>query len=218
MLNLATGMGKTFIAIAIAATYLKKTLIVVDRLNLMEQWKREFSEFTTVPASRISELNNMALLKRILFGQPTPKDTLLMDSDVFIVTYKSLGLLDDFREDAIDMLMKKLGIGFKVFDEAHLMLKSLFKIDSSCNIMYNLYLTATPKRTLPEETVLMNYTLPFEHSKKVVGVPHVIVERVAFNSQPPNNLILKIYTKKFGFDEGKWNDYILNNEDIRRFF
>ena len=41
-LSLETGTGKTYVTINIISKYKKKPFIVVDTLDLAEQWKREF--------------------------------------------------------------------------------------------------------------------------------------------------------------------------------
>ena len=58
-------------------------------------------------------------------------------------------LLNVMKEDynAMNNLMAKLGIGFRIFDEAHTHFKNICKINALSNVEYTLYLTATPSRS-----------------------------------------------------------------------
>jgi superfamily II DNA or RNA helicase len=125
VLQLHTGGGKTFIAIKLIADLGKKTLIVVNKIPLMEQWKKEIQMF--LPCAKVG----------ILQGQ---KNVSVVDCDIVIGMLQSLAQIDypdalfeDFGCVVIDEIHN---ISSKVFS------KILFKLSS----LYMVGLSATPER------------------------------------------------------------------------
>ena len=49
--------------------------------------------------------------------------------------------------NSVNILMNKLGIGIRVFDESHVDFGSICRINSLSNVEYTIYLTATPNRS-----------------------------------------------------------------------
>ena len=109
-LALVTGSGKTFVTITMIGWLRVKSLIVVDTERLATQWKEEFLKHSNIDPNRII----------ILSGADSIEEAINNSSnyDVFIGMHATL--LNVMKEDynAMNNLMAKLGIGFRIFDEA----------------------------------------------------------------------------------------------------
>jgi superfamily II DNA or RNA helicase len=128
------GVGKTVMGIYIASHYKVKTLIIVHKTFLLNQWKERLEQFTNAKIGIIQQNKIEVEDKDIVIGmlQSIAKDK--YDSDIFM----------DF--------------GFVIFDEAHHAPSEYFSKALpiiSCN--RTLGLSATPKRADKMEKVLYWY-------------------------------------------------------------
>lgn len=128
------GRGKTIMAIEIARRMKRKTLIIVHKSFLMNQWKERLEEFTKARVGTIVQ-----------------KTIDVEDKDVVI------GMLQSIAKDKYD---KKIfnKFGFVIFDEAHHAPSKYFsQALPIITCRKSLFLTATPKRTDCTERVLYWY-------------------------------------------------------------
>ena len=124
-LSLATGSGKTYITINIASKFRKRTLIVVDTLDLADQWKREFIKHSDLTEDSIG----------IISGKESVEKFLKEDKkSIYIAIHRTLANMISEDPNSINNLMRKLGIGLRVFDESHENFKNICNINS-----YNIY-------------------------------------------------------------------------------
>lgn len=133
ILSLPCGFGKTIIALYLASIFKVKTLIVVHKTFLMNQWKEKIKEFTDATCGTICQ-NTVDIDKDIVIGMLQSISTLKYDNKIF----------EDF--------------GFVVFDEVHHAPSSHFSKSLpviSCNKC--LGLSATPKRKDNLEKILFWY-------------------------------------------------------------
>ncbi len=128
------GMGKTVMGLNIACHYKKKTLIIVHKTFLLNQWIERIQQFTNARIGIIQQNKVEVEDKDIVVGmlQSIAKDK--YDSDIFM----------DF--------------GLIIFDEAHHAPSEYFsKALPIINCNYTLGLSATPKRADKMEKVLFWY-------------------------------------------------------------
>ena len=120
-LSLATGSGKTFVSITMVGIIGLKAMIIVDRQELAEQWNREFINHTNIDPERI----------KILSGKDSIKDAIKNNKqyDVYIAMHRTLGMLLEEDSNSVNLLMNKLKIGLRIFDEAHLNMKNMCQIN-----------------------------------------------------------------------------------------
>lgn len=214
-LSLATGSGKTFVSITMVGIIGLKTMIIVDRQELAEQWNREFINHTNIDPSRI----------KILSGKESIKDAIKnqKDYDVYIAMHRTLGMLLEEDSNSINALMNKLKIGFRIFDEAHLNMKNMCQINSLSNVEYTLYLTATPSRSgFRDETIYGRVfkLVPYYNGKdneeiaQVTNFRDVILYK--FNTNPSVDVKASCKTPK-GFSCAKWARFI-EDEGYESFF
>ena len=123
ILTLPCGYGKTTVALAIAARMKVRTMIVVHKEFLANQWRERIEQFC--PGSRIGLVQ---------------QNTLDVEGDFVIAMLQSLAM-KDYEPDVFD------SIGMVIVDEAHhicakVFSQALFKFCPK----YTLGLTATPDR------------------------------------------------------------------------
>lgn len=120
---LSTGSGKTFLAIKLITEVKRKTLVVVNKISLLEQWTQEINKFA--PNLRVGKVQ----------GQNID----IVEKDVII------GMLQSITKDLPNKMFDD--ISMMIIDEAHnvssrVFSKILFK--ACCPVMIGL--SATPNR------------------------------------------------------------------------
>ena len=203
-LSLATGSGKTYVTINIASKFKKRTMIIVDSLDLADQWKREFLNHTDLQESSI----------RILSGQDSvEREIKSKDGKIYIAIHRTLSNLISEDPNSMNNLVSKLGIGFRVFDESHVEFKNICAINALSNVEYTLFLTATPGRSKFTDNHLYGKvfrSIPYFNGKELSGEKYHNVILHKIDSKPPIEWKAKIKTK-YGFSSSRWADYICNH-------
>ena len=209
LLNLRTGSGKTYITCRFIVDSKVKTLIIVDQLTLLEQWKTSLQQFTTIKEDEILHLKNVDKCKKIINSSDV--DT----HKVYLTTYKTLMSLIEGDKQGFDKLSKKLRIGIKVFDEAHKEMRALFNIDASADVKFTIYLTATPARTDYKEDKILEFILPFTNSfsnfENLEKFLEVIL--VSYKTNVTLAETVKAESGKYGFDANLWSKAVLNKPE-----
>lgn len=124
ILNLQCAAGKTVMAIYLICRMAKKTLVIVHKEFLIQQWKERIAEFA--PSARVGILK--------------AKVVDVEDKDIIIASLQSLSM-KDYDGDTFQ------GIGMIVADECHHLGAEVFsRALQKVNSMYTLGLSATVKR------------------------------------------------------------------------
>lgn len=134
---LSQGLGKTLLSIYLITYFNTKTLIMCYNKEILNQWFHTMKDKTDVDPKKIIIIDSSALLKKILLGEfPS------WEYDIFMCTP---GLLVSFGKKVgfqmLSALMDKMGIGFKIFDEAHRNIANIVKINAFTSIDKTLYLS-----------------------------------------------------------------------------
>lgn len=205
---LATGSGKTFVTITMIGILRKKAMIVVDSIDLANQWKREFLKHSNIAEDKI----------KILSGKESVQDAIENNKNyyVYIAMHRTLGMLMEEDPHSINLLCTKLKIGTRVFDEAHVNFKNICQINAFSNIEYQWYLSATPNRSNFKDNSVYSKVfdnIPYYNGKNVNVVENsrycnVIIYK--YNTLPPMEVIVGCKTKK-GFSSALWARYITND-------
>lgn len=116
------GFGKTVCGIAIAARLGLKTIIIVEKEELLEQWEAAALDFLGIKC-----------------GIVQGKKCIYKNRDIVIGMHKSLSI-NDYGKDFYDYF------SFKITDECHhLGAKTHWEVDSQFPVLFNLGLSGTPE-------------------------------------------------------------------------
>lgn len=138
-LDLDTGMGKTYVATKYVNESRRIPMIFVGSTQLAEQWIERIQDYTHLKPENIAFISGKDEVARYM----KKKRSELKKIRYFIVMIKTA---DNLTEEQLNDFYDKLRIGLRVFDEAHLNLKSIIELDMVSNIP-TLYLTATTSRS-----------------------------------------------------------------------
>ena len=174
LLSLGCGQGKTVLALYIASILKVKTLVIVHKSFLLNQWLQRAKEFTNANIGIIQQNKIDIDGKEIVIGmlQSISKDK--YDSDIF----------RDF--------------GLVIFDEAHHAPSKYFS--KSLPIIAckkTLALSATPNRTDKLEKVLYWYFGDILYKAPTETINNVLVKVIKYNIKHPN---FKEYKQNYGQD------------------
>lgn len=212
--HLQTSYGKTLLSVYLSSIIGQKTLILCFSTEILKQWIKTYEEKTTFDMSRILLVDKSAIFKAIL------EDKFNHDKyDVFVCTPK---LISSFGKkngyDTLDIIMKKIGIGLKIFDEAHRNIGNLIKINGTTNIKRTLYLSADfgqANHILEEQYYRIFYNVPIiepsEDLKPNMRYTQAIV--IMYNSEPTMTEIPSI-NDRYGYNSQRYIDYQFKKEKI----
>jgi superfamily II DNA or RNA helicase len=203
LLSLRTGKGKTYVTINVISKYKKKPFIIVDTLELAYQWEREFLKHTDLKKEDIIILSGSEIVE---------KEKKKSSGKVYIAIHRTLTNILDEDYNSVNLLMNKLKIGIRVFDEAHVNFKNVCMINSLSNVEYTIFLTATPSRSNYTDDHLYGKVMrriPYFNGKGIYGERYHTVVLFKMDSKPSLDEQLASKTK-YGFSAGKWASNLEN--------
>lgn len=205
--NLPTGKGKTYVAIAVFAYYAVKTIMITSTIDWLYQWKDKILEYTNLTKDEVYIIAGKPSIIKLFNGMHDHKKIkfFLCSHDTLSSYAKSNGW------ESIHRLFQKLKIGIKIFDESHLYFDNTMMIDNFTNVWKTYYLTATPMKSNVYEDRI--YKRCYEKVPKISMFdedkdPHTKYLAIFFNSRPDPMQIsscLNIY----GFDRIKYENYLV---------
>ena len=135
-ISLPPGRGKTVIACKLISELKKKTLVVVHKTFLLNQWKKRIEQF--LPDAKIGKIQG--------------KEVDVEDKDVVMGMLQSLSLKDDYADDLFD------DFGTIIFDECHhLSAEQFSQILRKVTTKHMIGLSGTPFRNDKLEKVFEYY-------------------------------------------------------------
>lgn len=133
--------------------YKTKTLIIMHRESLRNQWINSLYNMQGLSSKEVHEITTSEELYDIAHNQHG------YDYDIYLMTHATfragLRRIDNIS-DAMN-ITKNLGIGLKIIDEAHLEFRNTLMIDFVCNVKRNVYITATDGRSAKEENSIFRH-------------------------------------------------------------
>lgn len=211
-LNLNTGKGKTYCAIATAAYLGYRSIVITDSVGWLEQWKNFFIEYTDISKEEIYLISGTPSLMK-LYNRDISKYKVILSTHS---TLKSIG--DSQGWDKIRHFFQYCQIGIKFYDEAHLNFDNMFQIDCYSNTFITYYLTATPGRSDAREDQIFN--LYFKNVPKINLFnededPHTKYAAIRFNSNP-SPIQASACKNNYGLNRIAYTDYIVKNENFHK--
>lgn len=147
------GFGKTFCSGVGLCKYGVKTLIIMHRDSLRQQWIHSLFKMNGFTSREVHEIKDSNELYQIAHNQHDfDYDVYLMTHATFRAGIKRIGSFKDASN-----ITKNLGIGMKIIDEAHLEFRDTLIMDFVFNVKRNLYLTATDGRSSRSENSIFRH-------------------------------------------------------------
>lgn len=177
IISLKTGKGKTYVATNLIHKLGLKALVMVKTTELKKQWVESFKTHTDCKNIFVVDKSNDLV-------SLTESD--LLQPDVVVCTHKSMSnFIDSCGTKAFTLMLIKLGIGIKVFDEFDLENASMFNMDMNSSTRYTLYLSATDYKSSREENFIF---------QRIFGSVFNIGKE--FNDETKRNGIFYLYESK----------------------
>lgn len=207
-LTLTTGTGKTYCTVAAISVLRTKSIIMTHNDNIKKQWYDAFTDHTNIDHSEICNVEGSKVIQRIMKMNKLPYKVYIVNRQTLNSYGKKYGW-ENVRE-----FFKKIAVGVKVYDEAHIEFKTILKIDYFSNAYKTFYLTANFERSDPNENRV--FKLAFKNIVKYgdesvdILTKNIIYMPVFFNSHPTYQQRASMKTVR-GLDRNRYADYLVKN-------
>lgn len=204
LLNLPTGAGKTYVATTSLQFIGLKTIIITPTDKIKQQWYDTFIKMTDVSKSQICDISGSDVIQKLLKSKS-------LKSKIYLVNHGTLSsYAKKYSWEAVHELFEYLGIGVKIYDEAHLNFANTIKIDLSTNTKKTFYLTATFERSDYKEKVLFNRcfksAIKYGYEARSELRKHIMYLSIMYNSTPDLGVQSYMFTN-MGFNKIRYADY-----------
>lgn len=207
-LSLETGGGKTYCTIHYIFKSKKMPITFVDQESIMSQWQDRILHFTSIKEEEIYTISGHKSIEKIM----SMADEEIGKYKWFIAIHRTMSnYLTSEGQDKLTALFKKMGIGVRLYDEAHVEFKNIFSMDNaySCE---SVYITATPTRSNPRENIVYQNMFSLKSVPRFVdkgdNYHNILVYKYTTKPELEDEMSMK---SKYGFDAIKWTNYIMND-------
>ena len=206
--NLNTGKGKTYCSIATIAYLRIKSIIITGSNTLLAQWKENIKEYTNIVDKDIFWLDGSNVLNMVL----NKKSKKAKEASIFLCTHSTIkSFCDNYGWDKLREIFQILGIGIKIFDEAHTFFTNMLMVDFFTNTYKTYYVTATPGRSDWMENKI--YQLSIKNIPAVdlfdeENDPHTEYIAIKWNSRPTAQQV-SACKNQYGLDRNKYTNYVV---------
>lgn len=210
MLSLGTGAGKTYLSIVYISMLNVKTIVITDSNNWLEQWKERIQEHSSINTREIYQIKGSTSIISLL--NKTPEE--LNSNKIYLVTHSSLSsYANNNGWGSLNELFAHLGIGLKIFDEAHIDFDNISRIDFHTNVMKTLYLTATPAKGDVRENEI--YRLYFKNIPKfnAQDTPHTHYLAIKYKSEM-TAMEISNCCNRHGFNKTAYCDLLISKPNF----
>lgn len=209
-LNLNTGVGKTYIAVATIAYMEMTSIIITYSVGWLKQWKERIIQYTNISSKDIEMINGANKINLILNDKTKPKK-------IYLVTHSTLNTYaTNYGWDKITLLFRKLNIGLKFYDEAHLNFLNMSMIDFYTNTYKTFYLTATPARSDADENKKYSFymkNIPAIDLFDSENDPHTHYMAFIYNSRPTAHEISEC-RNMYGLNRSKYVETLMKKDNF----
>ena len=212
-LSLLPGKGKTYIASCAIVYTGVRTMVITSQSGILEQWKQRLKQYTDIRDSDICKIEGSPTIDRMINGKSTEYGKM-----VYLCTHSTLQMYGaKYGWDKVGKLFEVLGIGIKIFDEAHQNFDNMSLIDFAArDVWRTYYLTATPARSDTRENQIYKV-----YMKNVPNIalfneetdPHTKYIAIKYNSLPRPSDIAACKTNIYGLSNPLYvNKYLIRND------
>ena len=211
LLHLRVGEGKTWLALKYISEVSRLAVIIVDEEKTLKQWKDRIIEHTDIKEEEIGIIQGSASFEKILKNKDKYR--------IYLGIHRTFHNIIEKDKKYLNSFFRQLGIGVKVFYEAHFEWQNIFAIDSYTNVRKTIYLTGTASKSNWKDDKLLSYIIPVRFSfghgsaniKKEEKYHHI--HAYAYTTHcDPNSAMAQ--SKRRGYNVNSWAEYTL--EDPKR--
>lgn len=216
LLSLKTGEGKTYCAINYCVSNRVVPMIFVDQEKLGNQWIEAIKQFTDCTDDNIYYISGQSSITSLL----SKKKKDIKEYKFFVAIHRTVSNYMEKNFYQMNKLMEHLGIGVKIFDEAHVEIMSMFNIDEATDVN-SIYLTATPSRSNPKENGMYKTAIReikiFSTDKGIFKKePYLNILLAMTNSNPKTNDTVK-FNNKYGFNLNGYSAFMEKDKNYEFF-
>ena len=181
-LNLKTGFGKSYVCISSVTKLNKKAIVITHNEGIKQQWINTCNKMFDYKAHELMNISGGAIMEAIMNNE-------VPEADIYFVNHSTLrNYLTQYNGYMLHLFFKKLKVGIKIYDEAHLEFANILMIDFFSNTNRNWYVTATFDRSDKGESRCFKRAfsalIPFGEIESNEAVEkHVIYHVVNINSK-----------------------------------
>lgn len=212
-INLNTGAGKTYCAIAYLGIISHRGIVITSSASIITQWKKRCKQYTNISDKEILVLNGSNVCFKILNGSlDISKYKLILSTHS---TIRNLGMA--YGWDKVTNLFIKMKIGTKIYDECHKDFQNLYKIDYYTNTYKTIYISATLNRSSKDEDFV--YQLYFKNIP-IINLFNPETDNrtkyisIKFDSEPSPKDRGDVYDYKYGINRLRYVKYLINNPNF----
>jgi superfamily II DNA or RNA helicase len=185
MLCLDVGRGKTYCATHFIKDQGISALII--SYNLSDQWHKKIEEYTDCVTGK-----DIILIVGSSFLEECIKKPKMHYAKIYICSLTTLSAFAQKNGKAdLQKIVDSLGIGIKVFDEAHTRYRQFNAVDLNMQVAQTLYLTATPGRSQLQEkrmfAKIYSHVSTFGNTIDLYN-DHYTIRFITYNSSPPHRI------------------------------
>lgn len=215
-IHLSQGLGKTLLSVFLIAHFNLKSLIMCYDTKVLNQWFKTLKKKTDIEPKRVLMMDSSKLLHCIVSGEFP-----VSEYDIFLCTP---GLLRSFGKRygflLLSPLMERMGIGFKIFDEAHRDIANMIKINAFTSIKKTLYLSgdfAQSNRQKEQLYFRMFHGIPILEPKQELmnTLKFTMAMVIKFDSEPSELDRASVYTRR-GFSYYNYMKYQIECDEWYR--
>lgn len=208
--NNNTGSGKTYVASAVAAYTLIRSIMISSTKGIINQWVERLQEYTDISRKDMCIIEGSGSIFRLLVSDPAKYK-------IYLVTHSSLQSYGStYGWDKVTELFVHLGIGLKIYDEYHLNFDNMVMIDGYTNTYKTLYLSATPARSSEGENTIYQYcfkNIPAIDLFNPEKDPHTEYLGLLYSSEPSAEQVSEC-RNQYGLDRNKYSNYVLDKDNF----
>lgn len=205
-LALQTSQGKTYVAVNYIHSLNRIPIIIVDKKILLDQWIDRILDYTTLEKENIYIISGKRSIDKLYKMEKEELDQYAY----FIAINRTIQTVIDHNPEEIQQLFDILGIGIKIYDEAHEYYSTIIFVDESTD-SESLYLSATPSRSSKEhQKVYKNTFSEVPRYQTKVKKAYTAVKLYMIDSKCPQTEQLMFQSKR-GFNVTQYAEWMFVN-------
>lgn len=212
--NLSQGMGKTLLSVYLISIFQKKTFIMCYRKKILKQWQDTFKKMTNIDTRRVIEIDSSKIFEKICDGT--------FDVSKFDIYLCTPGVITSFAKrnsyNDIDTIMRTIGIGFKIYDEAHRDIRNMIMINAFSNVNRTLYLSGDKRqsndiRTTKFKRIFQTTDFIIPDKEMTDKLRYIVGVVVKYTTDPTPLDVCGCYTKE-GFSFFNFMKYQIEKDEF----